>query len=119
MWRVEFASGSPRIADQVWLRRAVKASANEGVRLVVYQGRSGQVGSSAWTARYQCHTVVPGHGDVVDQSFVRGQVEELTAMADLCRLVQHSELDVEAALARAPFPERYARDALKRSAAPR
>src|SRR5437660_12123139 len=45
---------SPRIADQVSLRRAANASANEGVRLVGDQGRSGQVGSSAWATRYQC-----------------------------------------------------------------
>src|SRR6266542_3232745 len=49
-------AGVPRIADQVSLRRAAKASANEGVRLVVYQGRSGQVGAWAWTTRYHCQT---------------------------------------------------------------
>ena len=48
--------GVPRIADQVSLRRAARASANEGMRLVVYQGRSGQIGSSAWTSRYQDQT---------------------------------------------------------------
>jgi hypothetical protein len=46
----------PRIADQVSPRSVARASANEGVRLVVYQGRSGQLGSSAWTTRYQCQT---------------------------------------------------------------
>jgi glyoxylase-like metal-dependent hydrolase (beta-lactamase superfamily II) len=61
--------------------------------------------------------VVPGHGDVVDQAFVRAQVEELAAMAELCRMVQRGEVDPAAALARAPFPERYARAALERSAA--
>jgi hypothetical protein len=40
--------GDPRITDQVSRRRAAGASAKEGVRLVVYQGRSGQVGCSAW-----------------------------------------------------------------------
>src|SRR6266487_898296 len=49
-------AGRPRIADQVSLRRAARASANEGLRLLVYQGRSGQVGSWAWTTRYQCQT---------------------------------------------------------------
>jgi hypothetical protein len=53
----------------------------------------------------------------VDRAFVRTQVDELAAMADLCRQVQWGELGAEAALARAPFPERYARDALERSAA--
>ncbi len=40
-WRLR--SGAPRFADQVSRRRAPSASANEGVRLAVYQGQSGQV----------------------------------------------------------------------------
>jgi len=37
-------AGPPRFAAQFSLRRAARASANEGVRLLVYQGRLGQVG---------------------------------------------------------------------------
>ena len=59
--------------------------------------------------------VVPGHGDVVDHAFVRRQAEDLAAMAELCRQVGGGELAPEAALRRAPFPEREARLALDRA----
>ena len=61
--------------------------------------------------------VVPGHGDVVGHAFVRGQRDELAAMADLCRRVAAGELPAEEAVRAAPFPERFARDALARAAA--
>jgi glyoxylase-like metal-dependent hydrolase (beta-lactamase superfamily II) len=61
--------------------------------------------------------VVPGHGDVVGHGFVRGQREELAAMAALCRRVAAGELPAEAAVRAAPFPEPFARDALERAAA--
>jgi glyoxylase-like metal-dependent hydrolase (beta-lactamase superfamily II) len=60
--------------------------------------------------------VVPGHGGVVDRGFVRGQREELTAMAALCRRVAAGELSTDEALRAAPFPEDFARDALARTA---
>ncbi|HZV48692.1 MAG TPA: MBL fold metallo-hydrolase [Candidatus Dormibacteraeota bacterium] len=60
-------------------------------------------------------TVVPGHGDPVDPAFVRGQREELEAMARLCREVLDGRLPVPAALARAPFPEPTAGVALRRA----
>jgi glyoxylase-like metal-dependent hydrolase (beta-lactamase superfamily II) len=61
--------------------------------------------------------VVPGHGDVVGHAFVRGQRDELAAMADLCRRVAAGELPAEEAVRAAPFPERFARDALALAAA--
>jgi glyoxylase-like metal-dependent hydrolase (beta-lactamase superfamily II) len=56
--------------------------------------------------------VVPGHGNVVDHGFVRGQREELAAMAALCRRVAAGDLPAAEAVAAAPFPEAIARDAL-------
>jgi glyoxylase-like metal-dependent hydrolase (beta-lactamase superfamily II) len=61
--------------------------------------------------------VVPGHGDVVGHGFVRGQREELAAMADLCRRVAAGDLPAREAVRAAPFPERFARDALALAAA--
>ncbi len=61
-------------------------------------------------------TVVPGHGDVVGHEFVRGQREELAAMAALCRRVAAGELAADEAVRAAPFPEGFARDALARAA---
>jgi glyoxylase-like metal-dependent hydrolase (beta-lactamase superfamily II) len=61
--------------------------------------------------------VVPGHGDMVGHGFVRGQRDELAAMAGLCRRVAAGELSAAAAVEAAPFPERFARDALALSGA--
>lgn len=61
--------------------------------------------------------VIPGHGDAGDQAFVRAQSEEMVAMAELCRRVLRGEIGAEEAVTAAPFPERFARDALERSAA--
>jgi glyoxylase-like metal-dependent hydrolase (beta-lactamase superfamily II) len=61
--------------------------------------------------------VVGGHGDVVGHGFVRGQREQLAAMAALCRRVAAGELPAEAAVQAAPFPEAFARDALALSGA--
>jgi glyoxylase-like metal-dependent hydrolase (beta-lactamase superfamily II) len=60
-------------------------------------------------------TVVPGHGDVVGRDFVRGQRQELAAMAELCAGVAAGELPAAEALRRAPFPLDYARAALARA----
>ena len=62
-------------------------------------------------------TVVPGHGDVVGHRFVAGQREELAAMAALCRRVAAGDLPAGEAVRAAPFPERFARDALALAAA--
>ena len=59
-------------------------------------------------------TVVPGHGDVVGHGFVRGQREDLAAMAGLCRRVAAGELSADEAVMAAPFPETFARQALAR-----
>ncbi|HEX2374577.1 MAG TPA: MBL fold metallo-hydrolase [Actinomycetota bacterium] len=60
--------------------------------------------------------VVPGHGAVVGHGFVRGQRDELAAMASLCRRVAAGELTADEAVRSAPFPEEAARDALALSA---
>ena len=62
--------------------------------------------------------VVPGHGDVVGHGFVRGQRDELAAMAALCRRVAAGELPAEEAVRAAPFPAEVAREALARSGTP-
>ena len=61
--------------------------------------------------------VVPGHGDVVGHGFVRGQRDQLAAMAALCRQVAAGELGADEAVRAAPFAEAFARDALERAAA--
>ena len=61
--------------------------------------------------------VVPGHGDVVGHGFVRGQRDELAAMAGLCRRVAAGELPAAEAAGQAPFPEAFARAALERATA--
>lgn len=63
--------------------------------------------------------VVPGHGDVVDPAFVRGQRDEQRAMAELCRRVLERRLAVEEAVRLAPFPAATARMALERATTPR
>jgi glyoxylase-like metal-dependent hydrolase (beta-lactamase superfamily II) len=59
--------------------------------------------------------VVPGHGDVVDRSFVDGQRAELTAMAELSRRAYAEGRAEDDAAAEAPFPADAARDALRRA----
>jgi glyoxylase-like metal-dependent hydrolase (beta-lactamase superfamily II) len=61
--------------------------------------------------------VVPGHGDVVGHRFVRGQRDELAAMAALCRRVAAGDLPAAEAVAAAPFPGATAREALALAAA--
>jgi hypothetical protein len=59
--------------------------------------------------------VVPGHGDVVDRSFVEGQLEELRAIADLGRRVHAGELSLDGAVELAPFPPAAALMPLERA----
>lgn len=47
--------------------------------------------------------VVPGHGDPVDAEFVTEQLNDLAALAALCRAVQAGELDATGALRASPF----------------
>lgn len=58
--------------------------------------------------------VVPGHGDPVDAEFVTGQLNDLAALAALCRAVQAGELDTTAALRASPFAQLATRAALGR-----
>ena len=58
--------------------------------------------------------VVPGHGKVGDRSFVEEQLADFRALAALANQVHAGELDVEAALADAPFGA-AARDAFDRA----
>lgn len=62
-------------------------------------------------------TVVPGHGDVVGQSFVRSQHEELTAVADLATALLGGELVFEEAVRAGPYREEVMRSAMLRAQA--
>ena len=60
--------------------------------------------------------VVPGHGTVGDRAFVEGQLAEFRALDELARRVHSENLDLEAALAEAPFGA-AASEALERALA--
>ena len=59
--------------------------------------------------------VVPGHGDVVDQAFVRTQHEELVAVAGLATAFVDGEIALEAAAAAVPYPVEVMTEALLRA----
>ncbi|HYH93827.1 MAG TPA: MBL fold metallo-hydrolase [Candidatus Saccharimonadales bacterium] len=62
--------------------------------------------------------VVPGHGDHAGRAMVDAQAASFGHLADLARRVHAGELDVEAAIAAHPFPERppeEAREAVERA----
>ncbi|MDH3189086.1 MAG: MBL fold metallo-hydrolase [Acidimicrobiia bacterium] len=59
--------------------------------------------------------VVPGHGDVVDASFVEGQVQELELVATLAKQVAAGELGVEEGIGAGPYPPEVMRSALERA----
>ena len=59
--------------------------------------------------------VVPGHGDVVERSFVEGQLADLSALAELARRVHFDGGSIMDALPLAPFPATAARQALVRA----
>ena len=59
--------------------------------------------------------VVPGHGHVVDAAFVRGQLEELQAAADVARVAHGEGAPVEEAVRRLPWPQAYSRDFAERA----
>lgn len=59
--------------------------------------------------------VVPGHGDVVDRGYVVGQAAEIDRAAQVARQAHAEHRDVEGAWADTPFPEQYARGALRRA----
>jgi glyoxylase-like metal-dependent hydrolase (beta-lactamase superfamily II) len=60
-------------------------------------------------------TVVPGHGAVGDPAFLQSQLENLRAIADLGRRVHSGELDLEAAIALAPYSAEEAREPIERA----
>jgi glyoxylase-like metal-dependent hydrolase (beta-lactamase superfamily II) len=62
-------------------------------------------------------TVVPGHGAVGDRAFLQSQLEDVRSIADLGRRVHTAELDVEAAIALAPYPPEAAREPIERAVA--
>lgn len=60
-------------------------------------------------------TVVPGHGDIVDAVFVRGQREEVTAVAAAVKGVLDGEADADAVCVAGPYPEPVMRTAMERA----
>lgn len=61
--------------------------------------------------------VVPGHGDHAGRPFVERSLTELRSIASLARRVVDGELDLEAAMAAAPYPAGSAREPLERALA--
>jgi glyoxylase-like metal-dependent hydrolase (beta-lactamase superfamily II) len=61
--------------------------------------------------------VVPGHGPVAGHAFAAASLEAFRAIAALARRVHAGELDLEAAMAAAPYPEAAAREPLERALA--
>jgi glyoxylase-like metal-dependent hydrolase (beta-lactamase superfamily II) len=59
--------------------------------------------------------IVPGHGEVVDKSFIEGQLADLSALAQLARRVRFDGGSANDALPLAPFPATAARVALRRA----
>jgi glyoxylase-like metal-dependent hydrolase (beta-lactamase superfamily II) len=59
--------------------------------------------------------IVPGHGEVVDRSFVEAQLADLSALAQLARRVSLDGGSADDALPLAPFPAAAARVALQRA----
>lgn len=61
--------------------------------------------------------VVPGHGDHAGRGFVETSLESFRALAALARRVHAGELDLEAAVAAAPYEAATAREPLERALA--
>src|SRR5665811_231796 len=59
--------------------------------------------------------IVPGHGEVVDRSFVEAQLADLSALAQLARRVHFDGGSADDALLLSPFPATVARVALRRA----
>lgn len=59
--------------------------------------------------------IVPGHGDVVDRSFVQGQHEELVAVAEVVTRVLDGEFGVDEAVSDGPYPAEVMRSAIERA----
>ena len=61
--------------------------------------------------------VVPGHGDVADLAFVERTIADVAAVAELARRVAAGSLDLDAAIAAAPYPAEHAREPIERGLA--
>ncbi len=61
--------------------------------------------------------VVPGHGDHAGLGFVRSQLEAFRSIASLASRVDAGELDLDSAIALAPFPAAAAREPIERGVA--
>jgi glyoxylase-like metal-dependent hydrolase (beta-lactamase superfamily II) len=61
--------------------------------------------------------VVPGHGEVVDRSFVESQLDELRTIVALGRRIHAGELSLDSAAGAAPFPPGAALMPLERTLA--
>ena len=61
--------------------------------------------------------VVPGHGDVAGLAFVDVSIQAFGEVAMLAGRIHRGELDLEAAIALAPFPADDAREPLERAVA--
>jgi glyoxylase-like metal-dependent hydrolase (beta-lactamase superfamily II) len=61
--------------------------------------------------------VVPGHGDHAGRTFVEQSAREIGAIAALARRVEARELDLEAAIAAAPYPADASREPIERALA--
>ena len=61
--------------------------------------------------------VVPGHGDVAGRSFVAGSLAQIRSIAELATRVQAGELDLEAAIAAAPYSPEASREPIERAIA--
>ena len=59
--------------------------------------------------------IVPGHGEIVDRSFVEAQLADLSALAQLARRVHFDGGSANDALPLSPFPAPAARVALQRA----
>jgi glyoxylase-like metal-dependent hydrolase (beta-lactamase superfamily II) len=62
-------------------------------------------------------TVVPGHGDVVDEAFMRAQHDELVAVAEMATSFVNGEVDLEEGSTSGPYPADVMRRALLRAQA--
>jgi glyoxylase-like metal-dependent hydrolase (beta-lactamase superfamily II) len=65
---------------------------------------------------HMSEAIVPGHGNVVDRSFVNHQLAELDAVAALARQVQSGSMALDEALRLGPYPVATMQTALERIA---
>jgi glyoxylase-like metal-dependent hydrolase (beta-lactamase superfamily II) len=61
--------------------------------------------------------VVPGHGDAAGLPFVLSSLEAFRSVASLAKRVHAGQLDLDAAVALAPFPRKASREPLERAVA--